>query len=74
MYWNVIKISAPQILTTVGLQMTNIMTIVFVGHNCSEETLAGLGMGQVLVGAFCLAFCQGLNGTLESKVSQSYGA
>ena len=74
MYWNVIKISFPQICTTVCLQVTNITTIVFVGHNCSEVTMAGMGMGQVLVGAFCFAFCQGLNGTLESKVSQSYGA
>ena len=36
--------------------------------------MAGIGMGNVLIGMFCMAFCFGLNGTLESKVSQAYGA
>ena len=35
--------------------------------------MAGVGMGYVMVGAFCMAFCFGLNGTLESKVSQAFG-
>ena len=35
----------------------------------NTEIMAGIGMGNVLIGAFCMAFCFGLNGTLESKVS-----
>lgn len=31
-------------------------------------------MGNVLIGALCMAFCFGLNGTLESKVSQAFGS
>ena len=31
-------------------------------------------MGNVMISAFCMAFCFGLNGTLESKISQAYGA
>lgn len=73
-YWNVFKVSLPQILTTVSFQVTNITTVVYIGHNCSNEIMAGMGMGQVIIGAFCMAFCYGLNGTLESKVSQSFGA
>jgi multidrug resistance protein, MATE family len=73
-YWNVAKISLPQILTTVSFQVTNVMTVYFIGHYCSKEIMAGVGMGNVIVGSFCMAFCFGLNGTLESKVSQSYGA
>ena len=31
-------------------------------------------MGNALIGSFCMAFCYGLNGTLESKISQAFGA
>lgn len=31
-------------------------------------------MGHVLIGAFGMAFCFGLNGTLESKVSKAFKA
>ena len=44
------------------------------GHQGDTNLLAGLGMGNVLISAICLAFSFGLNGTLESKVSQSYGS
>lgn len=36
--------------------------------------MAAIGMGNVLIGMFCMAFCFGLNGTLESKVSMAYGS
>ena len=36
--------------------------------------MAGVGMGNALIGSFCMAFCYGLNGTLESKISQAFGA
>lgn len=45
----------------------------FIGHLGNTEIMAGVGMGYVMVGTFCIAFCFGLNGTLESKVSQAYG-
>jgi Na+-driven multidrug efflux pump len=38
------------------------------------EAMAGIGMGNALIGSFCMAFCYGLNGTLESKISQAFGA
>ena len=44
------------------------------GHANDTISMAGLGMGNVLVSAFCMAFQFGLNGTLESKVSQAFGA
>lgn len=68
------KISTPQIFTTVAFQLINIASIYFVGHKGDTNMLAGLGMGNVLISAICLAFSFGLNGTLESKVSQCYGS
>ena len=46
----------------------------FIGHIGDSKAMAGVGMGNVLVGMFAMAFSWGLNGTLESKVSQCYGA
>lgn len=31
-------------------------------------------MGNSILGVLCFAFCWGLNGTLESKVSQAFGS
>jgi multidrug resistance protein, MATE family len=48
-------------------------TVYFLGHTGDSLIMAGFGMGHVIMGACCMAFCFGLNGTLESKVSQAYG-
>lgn len=63
----------PQILHQVVNHLTQLTSVFFVGHNCSQQTLAGVGLGHVLIGSFGLAFCFGLNSTLESKVARSYG-
>ena len=54
--------------------MTNLASVFFIGHNCDSLNMAAIGMGNVLIGMFCMAFCFGLNGTLESKVSMAYGS
>ena len=36
--------------------------------------MAGAGLGHVCVSACSVAFCFGLNGTLESKCSLAYGS
>ena len=46
----------------------------YIGHIGDENIMGGVGMGNVLQGMLCISFCFGLNGTLESKVSQSFGA
>jgi Na+-driven multidrug efflux pump len=59
----------PQILTTVSFQLINLTSLYFMGHVGDSEAMAGVGMGNALIGSFCMAFCYGLNGTLESKIS-----
>ena len=44
------------------------------GNLNQPELLAGVGMGNMLVNVLCFAVIQGLNGALETLVSQSYGA
>ena len=57
-----------------SFQIVNLASVYYIGHAEDTIVMAGLGMGNVLISAICMAFCFGLNGTLESKVSQSYGA
>ena len=54
--------------------MTNLTSVYIIGHIHDKVAMAGIGMGNVLIGTFFMAFCFGLNGTLESKVSQAYGS
>ena len=72
--YNVAKISLPQIMTTVSFQITNLTSTYFIGHIHDKVAMAAIGMGYVIIGSFCMAFCFGLNGTLESKVSQAFGS
>ena len=46
----------------------------FVGHLNDPVILAGVGMGNMLINVLCFAVVQGLNGALETYVSQSFGA
>jgi MATE family multidrug resistance protein len=51
--------------------MTN---IVMIGSLNNAELLAGVGLGAMLLNVCWFAFTQGLNGTLETYISQLYGA
>jgi len=46
----------------------------FIGQNGTGLTIAGVGMGMMLINVICFAFCFGMNGTLETFISQSNGA
>jgi multidrug resistance protein, MATE family len=48
--------------------------IYFMGHLDDPDLLAGVGLGAMLLNVCCFAVSQGLNGALETFVSQSYGA
>jgi MATE family multidrug resistance protein len=53
------------------VQLTNTW---FVGNMNEPVLLAGVGMGNMLINVLCFAIVQGLNGALETLVSQSFGA
>lgn len=44
------------------------------GHESDPDLIAGVGLGAMLLNVCCFAISQGLNGTLETYVSQAYGA
>ena len=68
-FWVVFEISWKQILTTVAFQLIVMTMFYFVGHIGDSIVMAGIGMGYIIMSACCTAFCYGMNGTLESKVS-----
>uniref|UniRef100_A0A7S3CJI4 Multidrug and toxin extrusion protein n=1 Tax=Strombidium rassoulzadegani TaxID=1082188 RepID=A0A7S3CJI4_9SPIT len=46
----------------------------FIGHTNDATLIAGVGMGNMLINVLAFAVMQGLNGALETLISQSYGA
>lgn len=53
--------------------MVQLLNIYFVG-NVSSDLLAGVGLGNMLLNVLVFAFAFGLNGTIETFISWSYGA
>ena len=49
-------------------------TLYFVGNLNDSVLLAGVGMGNMLINIMGLSSLYGMNGALETLVSQSYGA
>ena len=45
----------------------------FVGHQSDPNLLAGVGLGTMLLNVMCFALSQGLNGGIETFVSQDSG-
>ena len=68
----VAKRSTPTILTMIFFQMVQLLNIFYVGQ-MSSDLLAGVGLGNMLLNVLVFAVTMGLNGTIESFVSWSYG-
>ena len=71
-FWLVIRRSTPNILTMVFFQMVQLLNIFYVGQ-MSTELLAGVGLGNMLLNVLVFAVTMGLNGTIETFVSWSFG-
>ena len=47
----------------------------YVGTRSTGEVyLAGIGLGNMMLNVFCFALTQGLNGAVDTFVSQAYGS
>jgi Na+-driven multidrug efflux pump len=55
------------------LYFVQLTSIYYVGHLDDSTLIAGVGLGTMLMNVLALAVTQGLNGALESFVSQAYG-
>lgn len=68
-----LKRAAPIVLSNIFFLLMQLTNLYFIGRASDELTLASVGMGNMIINVVCLAFTTGLNGTLETFVSQAYG-
>ena len=53
--------------------LIEVINFYFVGHLSSAAMIAGVGLGTMFINLLCQSIFMGVNSTLESVVSQSYG-
>lgn len=53
--------------------LTEFINTVFVGHLNEPAKLAGVGLGNMIINIFGMSVFLGMNGALETFVSQAYG-
>lgn len=70
---NVISTSVPCVLSLIGSQFITLMNIYFIGNYNDPKLLAGVGLGTMIFNVFGLAVILGLNGSIETFVSQDFG-
>jgi Na+-driven multidrug efflux pump len=70
----IIKVAVPTILGQVFSLLVVAANTGFIGHLGDEAKLAGVGLGTLYVNIFCQSIILGLNGALQTLVSQAYGA
>jgi len=73
-FWMVTKMAVPLVCGMLLYLLVQLTNTYFVGNLNEPALLAGVGMGNMLINVLCFAVTQGLNGALETLVSQSYGA
>jgi Na+-driven multidrug efflux pump len=73
-FWLVIKLSVGPIISMVFYMIVQLVNTYFIGHSDEASLIAGVGMGNMLINVMAFAVMLGLNGALETLVSQSFGA
>ena len=72
--FNFLKITIPTIISCLFLELTYFINAVFAGGLNDPAKLAGVGLGTVVINMVCLHPLIGMNGAVETLVSQAYGA
>jgi Na+-driven multidrug efflux pump len=54
--------------------MVQLVNTYYVGHTNNAVLIAGVGMGNMLINVLAFAPIQGMNGALETLISQAFGA
>lgn len=79
-YKQAAKYSFPNILTMLCFYSVQMLTTWYMGkqysakHGGDETYLAGIGLGNMMLNVFVFALTQGLNGAVDTFVSQAYGS
>ena len=70
----VVKLAVPPIISMFFQFFVQLINTYYMGHLEDTALMAGIGMGNMLINVFCFAITNGLNGALETLVSQSFGS
>jgi Na+-driven multidrug efflux pump len=70
---NVLKIAIPSTMTFFFQFLSEVINTYFLGQLNDPRILAGAGMGNIIISMMCLSVFQGMNGALETFISQSIG-
>ena len=69
----VLNQAIPTIVCLLIVMIQEMVNLIFVGHLNDEKILAGVGLGIMLQNVFGLSIVLGINGAIETLVSQAYG-
>ena len=56
------------------LQLVMLINVIFAGRLNDPAKLAGVGLGNSLLTVLCFFPLQGMNGAIETLISQAFGA
>ena len=70
----VTKMAVPLVVGMLLYLFVMLSNTYFIGNLNQPALLAGVGMGNMMINVLCFAVTQGINGALETLVSQSFGA
>lgn len=71
--WNILKTSVPSILGLIFEMLIEVVNLMFIGHLDDPVALAGVGLGNMMLTMICFSIGVGLNGAIDTLVSQAYG-
>ena len=69
-----IKLSVGPIVSMIFYMIVQLINTYYIGHTNEPVLIAGVGMGNMLINVLAFATMQGMNGALETLISQAYGA
>lgn len=70
----VAKLAIPSIIALMFSCLAELINTVFIGHLNDPELLVGVGMGNIIIIMLCSSAYLGMNGAIETLVSQAYGS
>lgn len=73
-FWVVVKLSVGPIVSMIFYMIVQLINTYYIGHTNEPVLIAGVGMGNMLINVLAFATMQGMNGALETLISQAFGA
>lgn len=70
---DIAKASLPSALGLIFEMLVEVINMMFIGHLNDPVALGAVGLGNMLVNMVCFSIGVGINGAVDTLVSQAYG-